>query len=289
LPFHGFMLRHTRFWVGKTGGFVDNMEKEKTYYGVSFSSHIIKQAYDTFWYGFDLAKVSSGILKITQGDVSWNYDTLDEFLAEYPNFDRCHLSSDSRGERLRLVAVARNTMTVEVESKDRRRIESVFSLFENNLPNSVVVTSPNSVVVTSIGEIRVFIGHGKDGQWRDLKDHLQDKHGFKVEAYEVGPRAGLSVKEVLESMMNQSSFALLVLTGEDIKNDGEVHARENVIHELGLFQGHLGFRRAVALLEDGVHEFSNILGINQIRFSKGAIRETFGDVLSILKAEFASK
>ena len=105
-------------------------------------------------------------------------------------------------------------------------------------------------------------------------------------AYEVGPRAGFSVKQVVKKMLDQSSFALLVLTAEDIHNDGEQHARENVVHEVGLFQGRLGCNRAIILLEDGVHEFSNILGINQIRFAKGRIRETFGDVLATIKREF---
>jgi predicted nucleotide-binding protein len=81
-------------------------------------------------------------------------------------------------------------------------------------------------------------------QWRDLKDHLQDLHGYEVIAYEVGVRAGLSIKEILEEMLTKSSFALLVLTGEDLDAEGRFHARENVIHELGLFQGGLGFRKA---------------------------------------------
>lgn len=135
------------------------------------------------------------------------------------------------------------------------------------------------------GELRLFIGHGRDPQWRELKEHLQDMHNIKVVSYEVGPRAGLSVKEVLQRMLEEAAFALLVLTGEDIRNDGEAHARENVIHELGLFQGKLGFTRAVILLEDGVTEFSNILGVNQIRFTKGRIRETFGDVVATLGRE----
>jgi predicted nucleotide-binding protein len=108
-------------------------------------------------------------------------------------------------------------------------------------------------------------------------------------AYEIGPRAGLSIKEVLEDMLNKSSFALLVLTGEDEHADGEIHARENVIHELGLFQGNIGFTRAIALLEEGVKEFSNILGINQIRFSKGNIREVYGDVIASMRREFEAE
>ena len=72
----------------------------------------------------------------------------------------------------------------------------------------------------------------------------------------------------------------MVLTGEDLDANGTLHARENVIHELGLFQGRLGWRKAIALLEEGIEEFSNIHGINQIRFSKGNIQETFGEVLA---------
>jgi hypothetical protein len=139
---------------------------------------------------------------------------------------------------------------------------------------------------TTPSAISVFIGHGADPQWRDLKDHLQEPHNLKVIAYEIGPRAGLSVKEVLQKMLGESSFAILVLTGEDIHADGESHARENVVHECGLFQGHLGFTKAIVLLEDGVKEFSNIFGINQIRFPKGGIRKTFGDVLATIRREF---
>jgi len=86
--------------------------------------------------------------------------------------------------------------------------------------------------------------------------------------------------------LRRTSFALLVLTGEDKGSDGKWHARENVIHELGLFQGKLGFARAIVLLEEGTEEFSNIHGIQQIRFAKGRVRETFGDVLATLRREF---
>jgi len=157
---------------------------------------------------------------------------------------------------------------------------------ENVIDSMIVERSRTGPIL--IGEMTVFIGHGRDPQWRDLKDHLQDQHKIKVTAYEIGPRAGLSVKEVLEKMLRESSFALLVLTGEDLHNDGELHARENVVHELGLFQGQLGFTRAIALLEDGVKEFSNILGLNQLRFPKGKIRHIFGDVIAAIANETKS-
>src|SRR5947207_4522834 len=62
----------------------------------------------------------------------------------------------------------------------------------------------------------------------------------------------------------QRMLTFLVMTGEDEQPDGKLRARENVIHEAGLFQGKLGFERAIVLLEDECEEFSNIHGLNQI-------------------------
>jgi len=51
-------------------------------------------------------------------------------------------------------------------------------------------------------------------------------------------------------MMNHAGIALLVLTAEDETADGKEVARQNVVHEAGLFQGRLGFARAIILLEE---------------------------------------
>jgi len=118
-----------------------------------------------------------------------------------------------------------------------------------------------------------------------LKDHLHEKHGYEVEAYETGARAGHEIRDVLEKMMNKVSFAILVMTGEDEVEGGKMRARQNVVHELGLFQGHLGFTKAIVLLEDGTEAFSNLSGVQQIRYGKENIKETFGEVLATLRRE----
>ena len=59
----------------------------------------------------------------------------------------------------------------------------------------------------------------------------------------------------------------------------------NVVHEVGLFQGRLGFEKAIVLLEDGCEEFSNISGIGQIRFPKGDISAKFEDIRRVLERE----
>jgi len=93
---------------------------------------------------------------------------------------------------------------------------------------------------------KVFIGHGHSLVWRDLKDFIVERLHLDYDEYNREATAGLSTKERLETMLNDASFAFLVMTAEDEYADASKHARENVIHEVGLFQGRLGFRRAIA-------------------------------------------
>ena len=86
-------------------------------------------------------------------------------------------------------------------------------------------------------------------------------------------------------MLDQASFAFLILTAEDEQANGKVHARMNVIHEVGLFQGRLGFERAIVLLEEGCEEFTNIQGLGQIRYPKGQISSIFEDIRKVLERE----
>lgn len=86
-------------------------------------------------------------------------------------------------------------------------------------------------------------------------------------------------------MLDRACFAFLVMTAEDQHADDTLHARENVVHEVGLFQGRLGFRHAIVVLEHGCAEFSNITGLGQIRFSKGNIKEAFEQIREVLERE----
>ena len=77
---------------------------------------------------------------------------------------------------------------------------------------------------------------------------------------------------------------------QDMHADSSMHARENVIHEAGLFQGRFGWRRAIVLLEQDCDEFTNIVGLGQIRFDKGNITSCFEEIRRVLEREgFLSK
>jgi predicted nucleotide-binding protein len=80
-------------------------------------------------------------------------------------------------------------------------------------------------------------------------------------------------------------MAFLVMTAEDEMADGSKVARDNVIHEVGLFQGRLGFDKAIVILEEGCEEFSNIHGLIQVRYPKGNISAKFHEVRALLERE----
>jgi predicted nucleotide-binding protein len=105
-----------------------------------------------------------------------------------------------------------------------------------------------------------------------------------VEFNAVSP-AGIPTVTRLTEMLKEAAFAFLVLTAEDDRADGGKQARLNVVHEAGLFQGYLGFEKAIILLEEGCEEFSNIRGLGQIRFTPGSVRSAFEDIRSVLKRE----
>jgi hypothetical protein len=131
----------------------------------------------------------------------------------------------------------------------------------------------------------VFIGHGRAGAWRELKDFVNDRLELPWDEFNRVPVAGMTNIARLSEMLDAAAIAFLVMTGEDETAEGGLQARQNVIHEAGLFQGRLGFSKAIVLLEDGCAEFSNIQGLGQIRFPKGRIGAAFEEVRLVLERE----
>ncbi len=132
---------------------------------------------------------------------------------------------------------------------------------------------------------KVFIGHGGSEAWLVLKNFLTDRLKVDCDEFNDESAAGVATVGRLRTMLEQAQFAFLVMTAEDVHADGKPHARENVIHEAGLFQGRLGFERAIVLLEEGCAEFSNIHGLTHIPFPRGNIRAAFEDIRLVLERE----
>jgi predicted nucleotide-binding protein len=131
---------------------------------------------------------------------------------------------------------------------------------------------------------KVFLGHGRNPLWRALKSFLEDDCGLAVVCFESEARASEPITSVLEKMLTEAGFAIILLTGEDMTTDGHVRARQNVIHEVGLAHGKLGLSKVVILKQDGVEEVSNLAGLQYISFGD-RIEHAFYDLGKKLKRE----
>lgn len=200
------------------------------------------------------------------------------------NISSADIQARQQGVKVPPHIIIENTLLSELSSKDA--IEKLLRQVKMT-SNYLMKTGHNEPVGENklMDKKKIFIGHGRSPLWRELKDFIKDTLGLDCIEYNSTPQAGLSVKERLNSMLEESCFALIIMTGEDTQPDETVRARENVVHEVGLFQGKLGFEKAIVLLEKGCNQFSNISGINQLRFSKNNIKETFEDIRQTLERE----
>jgi hypothetical protein len=132
----------------------------------------------------------------------------------------------------------------------------------------------------------VFIGHGgHSSEWLKLEKFLSHRLHLSPVEFNSTSVAGVATTERLMEMLGRADFAFLILTGEDEQGTGEFHPRLNVVHEAGLFQGKLGFKKAIILLEAGCEKFSNVHGLTDIRFPKGKIDAAFEEVRGVLERE----
>ena len=258
------------------------MQRTNRYRNVKFAPEVIAEAVTRLWLGPppDVESAEDSFSVETENG-TWRHDSEAEFFADYRGSSGYFSYERTRGSRkLSVTNIAPDgTTNVSVSAESRELVQAVLELFEIGFPKSRLLPPPKP-------KPHIFIGHGQSNAWKELKDHLHEKHGFEIEAYEIGAREGHEIRDILEELLKNSAIALLVMTGEDATSDGRLMARQNVVHELGLFQGRLGFSKAIVLLEKDTEAFSNIAGVQQLRFTSGRIREVFGDVLAILKREF---
>ncbi len=236
-------------------------------------------------------------LFLKRGDTEWSYDSAEELFEEMRGdyeMTVVRIEADSRplleavptGVYVRhptvTVRLTGRTSRVTVMHPQRSVMVGLMALFDEEKANyGVEADTPEPDAP------RIFIGHGGgSNDWLALQNDLQSKHGYQCEAFESGARAGHAIRDILESLLQENSFAILIYSGEDKQEDGSLRARQNVIHETGLFQGKLGFSRAIVLREEGTEMLSNLAGIQYIEFPKGKVSAAVGEVLATLRREF---
>jgi predicted nucleotide-binding protein len=124
---------------------------------------------------------------------------------------------------------------------------------------------------------KVFIGHGRNEIVRGkVKDFIRDRCKVEPLVLQELPGSGLTVIEKLEKYGRTADYAVLILTGDDIMQGTEyLRARQNVIQELGWFQGVLGRNRTAILVQKGVEIASNIAGVMYLEFTSNSVEMIF--------------
>ena len=137
-----------------------------------------------------------------------------------------------------------------------------------------ILISAQEVLMQEKNKIFLSFGHNELVKLK-LKDFIENRLGIRTIVLADQPNQGLTIVEKLEKAAKQCSFAVILLTKDDEQKLDAVRARQNVVHELGFFQGKYGRKNVVLLAERGVELFSNISGIVRIDFEPGHFESIF--------------
>lgn len=161
------------------------MERTKRYESAIFSAEVIKEAVKVFD-SFDTEDTLQKILTIDTEKDTWRYDTENEFYAAYrEGFNRASFSKNCMDYSFDITVYGvfsdyNKDTEVSIEAPDKLEILKVFEIFEANYADAKI--PEETPVDAEPPSPTIFIGHGKNPAWRDLKDHLHEKHGYEVEA-----------------------------------------------------------------------------------------------------------
>ncbi len=110
------------------------------------------------------------------------------------------------------------------------------------------------------GEEKVFIIHGHDEASKSQVARLVEKLGFTAVILAEQTNKGRTIIEKLERH-SDVAFAVAILTPDDAVGTQSARARQNVILELGHFEGKLGRDKVCILYTPGVDMPSDIRGV----------------------------
>lgn len=135
-------------------------------------------------------------------------------------------------------------------------------------------------------ERRIFISHGTPPDWREVQEFIERDLSIPTLELAQEPNRGRTVLQKLDEESDRCNYAVVVMTGDDTIEDGTPRARENVMHEIGYFQGKFGLENVCLLHEEGVNIPSNIHGLVYVPFPRGLVRAVFGALGRELRTTF---
>lgn len=93
----------------------------------------------------------------------------------------------------------------------------------------------------------IFIAHGRSPFYIGIVNHLLTGWNVIPTYWESDSRVGGVIPAEGAGMINKCDIGIVVMTADDVLNDGTRQARQNVVHELGRLDGTLPANRIVIL------------------------------------------
>ncbi len=173
-----------------------------------------------------------------------------------------------------LMITRKNEGTVEIVAEAMRMGARFFLDKNSNVFFSKLEANVEEILRRK--RANVFLSHGHNELLKlKLKDFLHGRLGQSPIILAEQPSRGLTVVEKLDRVSEMCSFAVILMTKDDEQVDGGLRARQNVIHEIGFFQGKYGRKNVVLLAERGIELFTNISGIIRIEFEPEHFEECY--------------
>ena len=131
---------------------------------------------------------------------------------------------------------------------------------------------------------RIFISHGHSNEWRKVQPFIERDVELSTIEMAQEPNAGRTIIEKLIDNAGRCDSAVIIMTGDDFTQEEEARVRENVMHEIGFFQGFYGRNFVILLHEEGVNIPTNLSGVAYVPFPKDSIETGFHVLQRELKA-----
>ncbi len=159
----------------------------------------------------------------------------------------------------------------------RRDIDYIFEILANS---RMAEASP------AVRPERVFISHGRSEDWQQVQSHIERDLNIPTLELDQEPNRGRTVLQKLTEESDRCSYAVVVMTGDDEIPGDAPRTRQNVMHEIGFFQGKFGLPSVCLLYEEGTDIPSNIHGLVYIPFPRGLVSAAFGALDRELRFSF---
>lgn len=131
----------------------------------------------------------------------------------------------------------------------------------------------------------VFLVHHESTYSEVVRRFIEDDCGLPMHEISSTDIASGGYSERLAQQVGWGSFAVCLLSRDEMMVGGRARADQNVVYQARFFQGKYGFSRVALLIEEGRDGPSNVAGIVRLDFPSPQVDATFIDLRRMLQRE----